>query len=318
MRLGPVRLGPPRPASRRRARVAALAAAWLLVACAPVASERPAASPAAVVTPAEAVSAGVLPPLDPALALPGPYEVDVEAGALRSAYGCEVRFEVLTPRAPGADGDAASVELLALPLASDVTVLWAHGFLRDLSSMRGWAEHAASHGLRSVAVSFCNASPFAGRHERNAEDLRRVADAARDRPNDRVVYAGFSAGGWSALLAARADPNAIGYLGLDAVVSEDQPTEAVRWRGPALFLLGEPSSCNAQGNAEALAGQLPEASFVRVAGASHCDFEDPYDPRCAWVCGRAPAEAVVSIRETIRTSASAWLLQFVGTGQTRP
>lgn len=289
-------------------------------------------------TPAEAVSAGVLPPLNPALALPGPYEVDVQAGALRSAYGCEVRFEVLTPRASGADRDAASVGPPAAPLAAppapplaeppapplaappagDVTVLWAHGFLRDLSSMRGWAEHSASHGLRSVAVSFCNSSPFAGRHERNAEDLRRVADAVRDRPNDRVVYVGFSAGGWSAFLAARADPDAIGYLALDAVVSEDPPAEAAPWRGPALFLLGEPSPCNAQGNAEALAGLLPEATFVRVAGATHCDFEDPYDPRCAWVCGRAPAEAVASIRETIRTSATAWLLQLARAGQTRP
>lgn len=59
----------------------------------------------------------------------------------------------------------------------DRTVLLGHGFLRDLRSMRGWAEHWASHGVRTAVVGFCNSTPFDGRHDRNALDLRAVDDA---------------------------------------------------------------------------------------------------------------------------------------------
>ncbi|MFU8887739.1 MAG: hypothetical protein ACNA8N_03950, partial [Trueperaceae bacterium] len=122
----------------------------VLTACAPAAVTRVTGNPG-------------LPPSDPALATVGPFVAMVEPGSLRSAFGCTVDVELHRPD----DG------------AGDVTVVLAHGFLRDLASMRGWAEHLASHGVPTAVVSFCNSSPFAGRHDRNAADLRAVADAVR-------------------------------------------------------------------------------------------------------------------------------------------
>lgn len=292
--------------ARRAYRAAALIAATLAwVACAPVV---PASTPTAP-EPALLLS---LTPEAAALAEPGPFAVDVHAGQLPSAYGCLVRYEVVTPSIPtgGASGTATG------DAASDTNgtiVVWAHGFLRDLASMRGWAVHAASHGLRSVAVSFCNSSAFAGRHQRNAEDLRLVADTVRAKSDDPVAYAGFSAGGLSALLAAASDPHAIAYLGLDAVPSGGLEAVATGWDRPGLLLVGEPSACNADGNARTIAPLVPGTAFVRVPGATHCAFEDPYDWRCEWVCGRMEEGSAASIRAAIRGTVTAWLRNVVTT-----
>jgi hypothetical protein len=87
-----------------------------------------------------------------------------------------------------------------------------------------------------------------------------------------VLYAGFSAGGLAAYLAAGSDPRASAYLGLDAVDSGGLAlARNADFRVPALFLMGEPSSCNAKNNGH---------------------FLDPYDPRTESVCGKVlPPEA---------------------------
>lgn len=282
-----------------RCRAAVVTAALTAAACAPTVPPTAEAPPVPEVVRALTLEAA-------ALAEPGPLPVDVTVGQLRSASGCVVRYEVVTPVRTD-DGDDGTEYEHGSARPSELSVVWAHGFLRDLGSMRGWARHAAGHGVRSVVVSFCNSSAFAGRHDRNAADLRLVADAVRTRPDDPVVYAGFSAGGLSALLAAASDPHAIGYLGLDPVASGGLEAEAVGWAGPAMLIVGDASACNADGNANLLAALLPGAAFVRVPGATHCAFEDPYDPRCEWVCGRMDENSAASIRATIRGTAMAWL-----------
>jgi pimeloyl-ACP methyl ester carboxylesterase len=287
----------PRPApSRPRAhRLApwlyATLLAAMLSACAPTVVTRVTGEPG-------------LPPVDSALAARGPYATVLEPGRLRSAFGCTLRFEVHRP----------------VETTGRATVVLAHGFLRNLATMRGWAEHFASHGVPTAVVSFCNSTPFDGRHDRNAADLRTVADAVRA-PGGGVLYAGFSAGGLAALLAAYDDPGAVGLLGLDAVDSGRGGRPGDGGQGlaggatgltvPALFLAAEPSSCNAGGNMLPVAERIDLAEVVRLANATHCHFEDPYAPVCERLCGRVePPEAAEAIRMAIRGLATAWVLAY--------
>jgi pimeloyl-ACP methyl ester carboxylesterase len=260
----------------------ALAVAALLWACAPAIVR--------VATPDLA-----LPTTDPRLAIPGSFAAVVEVGSLRSPFGCEVRYEVHRPTAQ-----------------EGILVLLAHGFLRDLGSMRGWAAHFASHGVATAVVSFCNSSPFDGRHDRNAIDLRALADTLR--PVDgRVLYAGFSAGGLAALLAATGDPRAVAYLGLDAVDSRGLAAQAAGLAPPALFLQAEPGACNAEANMAPFAATIAAARSLRIPHATHCHFEDPYAPLCERLCGRVePREVADAIRATIRAAATDWILQHAG------
>ncbi len=288
------RPAPSRPRAERMARwlCPALLVA-LLTSCAPTTITRVAGNPG-------------LPPSDPALATAGPFTTTVESASLRSAFGCTVVYELHRPSVA----------------AGSVTVVLAHGFLRSLASMRGWAEHLASHGVPTAVVGFCNSTPFDGRHDRNAADLRAVADAVRA-PGGGVLYAGFSAGGLAALLAASDDAGAVTLLGLDAVDSgrggrpggggQGLAAGATGLAIPALFLAAEPSSCNADGNLLPVAERIASATIVRVPNATHCHFEDPYAPLCERLCGRVePPEAADAIRATIRALATAWVLTYAG------
>jgi pimeloyl-ACP methyl ester carboxylesterase len=261
----------------------AVVAAAALAACAPA-------------TVRTAVGGLALPPSDARLAVAGPYETGVEVGRLRSRFGCDLAYEVHRPA--GRDGGALT--------------LLAHGFLRDLGTMRGWAEHLASHGVVAVVVGLCNSSPFGGRHDRNAVDLRALADALQP-AEGRVLYAGFSAGGLAALLAAADDPRTVAYLGLDAVDGGGLGVRAGGLARPALFLLAEPGACNAEGNIAPVAATIAAARTVRVPFATHCHFEDPYAPLCERLCGRLePPEAAAAVRATIRSLATAWVLEHAG------
>lgn len=212
----------------------------------------------------------------------GGSETRSERGELRSQHGCTVRFERHEPV-----GERAPRE-----------VVLAHGFLRNEASMRGWAEHFASHGVATTVVRFCNSTPLNGHHDRNADDLRAVADAVA--PERGRIYAGFSAGGLAALLASAADPLALGLLALDAVDSGGLAQGVQALTLPALVLLAEPAACNAEGNFEEVRARLPNATWTRVPAATHCHFESPYDARCEVLCGRvAPPEAAAAIRGAI-------------------
>ena len=235
---------------------------------------------------------------DGRLARPGEVPYAVETGTRRGEFALPVLYEVYRPAQP----------------RSAALVLLAHGFLRDLSSMRGWAALWASHGVTVTVASLPNSTWFNGRHERNAADLRALSRALHEGP---VLYAGFSAGGLAALLAASQDPSAVSYLGLDPVDSGGLAGQAARaFTRPALILLGEPSSCNARNNIlEALApgASRPEMSLLRVRHATHCAFENPTDPRCDRICDSVqPAEAAAKILETIRCLATAWVLSSTG------
>ena len=227
----------------------------------------------------------------------------LEAGALESASGCTLYYEYYEP-AEGSVGEASGSDL-ARGGAEPGLVVLAHGFLRDLESTRGWAKVWAGRGIRTVVVSFCNSSLFDGRHDRNAEDL--VATARLFAPGDvPVLYAGFSAGGLSALLAAGSDSRTTAYLGLDPVDSDELAATVDRLRIPALYLYGAPSSCNAENN---MIESMPDGRRIalRVPYSTHCDFEYPTDDACARLCGSVEAPVEGEIRATIRSLATAWV-----------
>jgi pimeloyl-ACP methyl ester carboxylesterase len=196
-----------------------------------------------------------------AYAAAGHFEVDIRVGSYDGAR-CVTPFSVFQPVASGTG-----------PL-----IVLAHGFQRDLESMRGWGELWASHGMTTVVVTLCNSSLLAGRHAENARDLLAVASQLGAR---QVVYAGFSAGGLSALLAANGDGRATGYLGLDPVDSGALAAGEIEQFGiPALVLLGAASACNARGNIEPVLTRMQRVTALRVAGSTHCHFENPCDKRC--------------------------------------
>jgi pimeloyl-ACP methyl ester carboxylesterase len=157
-----------------------------------------------------------------------------------------------------------------------------------------------------VVASFCASSWLDGNHDLNGRDLVMLARSVQPGP---VLYAGFSAGGLAASLAAAADPDTVAYLGLDPVDSGSLGVQArPRFRTEGLFLLGEASPCNARSN---FLSVTPEGGLVyRVRGATHGHFENPYDPAVERVCGRVePPAASEAMLETIRVLATAWVLE---------
>lgn len=227
-----------------------------------------------------------------AFAAEGGFPVQVREGRLPLAGGREIAYRVYEP--------ALSAGSPALP-----PVLIGHGFRRSLANMEGWARLIASRGRPALVASFIRSSLLDGNHDLNAADLRALADfLAPEKPR---IYAGFSAGGLSALVAAAADPLARAYLGLDPVDSGGLGTRAAAaWAAraaPSLFLFGSPSACNAENNLLApVRGVAPPAwEILSIEGATHCHFENPWSEDCAGVCGEVlPEEASAALLERIR------------------
>jgi len=207
----------------------------------------------------------------PTTALPA--GVEVVAGRLASSTGCTLDYRTFVPaapaRAPG--GDAAA----------DWVIL-AHGFLRSQQRMQGLAAAMAAAGMQVATLDFCNQKPWAGRHVQNGRDMAALAGHLGAQ---RVVYAGFSAGGLAAVLAGGSDPRSVGVLTLDLVEAQGLGVGAARSLGkPLLGLAGEPTNCNALDNGRAVFAASARAQVQRIEGAGHCDFEAPTDGLCELVC----------------------------------
>ena len=275
-----------------RAFLAVPAATLLLAAC------------ATVTTVPEAQRPPRLSGREAALAAPGPRHYTVVAGRIEGEYGRPVEYERYLPSAEGES--EARTELM---------VFLAHGFMRDLASMRGWAAHWASHGVPVTVMSLRNSTWFSGRHERNAADLRLLARTLHSGP---VLYAGYSAGGLAAFLAAAAEGGsggpAVAYLGLDTADSGGLAAAAKSgFAVPALFLLAEPSSCNARNNILEAIPERPDVRVERIRFATHCHFENPTDGACEALCGKVePEEIEEVIVARIRSLATAWVLEQAG------
>jgi pimeloyl-ACP methyl ester carboxylesterase len=173
------------------------------------------------------------------------------------------------------------------------------------------ARHLADAGVPAVTLDFCNARVWDGRHVRNGLDMIRVADALQA---ERVVYAGFSAGGLAALVAGRNDPRTVGVIALDLVDAGRIGERMARGLDrPLIGLVGDPSPCNADNNGLAVFAATAQAQVERVLGAEHCDFESPTDWLCPLICRAPPGRVTASRQDIIEAATIAAVALMQGT-----
>lgn len=221
----------------------------------------------------------------------GPAAYSKQDGEHRGVHGCLVRFETYRPDST----------------YSDLMAFLAHGFMRDLETVRGWAIHWASHRVPVTVMSLCNSSWFAGRHDRDADDMVGVGRALHEGP---VLYAGFSAGGLVAYLAAARDSRSTAYLGLDSVDHKNLVSDVSTPSFQGLMLVAEPSACNARNNILRSISAAPNIDVLRIRNTTHCHYEYPWDSRCASVCGSVePKEAREILLMSVRAQATRWMLE---------
>ncbi len=225
---------------------------------------------------------------------PGPFTLTQSAGTTQTG-GCNLSYQLFTP----SGGDASALVVLG------------HGFQRSAAQMQDMATHIASYGVRVVTPEFCHSSFLDTDHEQNGLDAAALAtELAGSNP---VIFAGHSAGGLAALVAASESDNTLALLSLDLVDSADiGNSAAANLDLPWLALAGEPDSCNSNGNGLALLAQ-PHRVGVRIQGANHCDFEGPSSGTCTAFCG-AQSEAPPLIR-ALAAAFVAWQLNLDATGE---
>ena len=208
----------------------------------------------------------------------GTADVEVSTGTL-SEVGCELEYALYTP---------AGLENAPL-------VVLGHGFTKQSDTVAGFAMYFASHGVRVATPSYCFSSFVNVDHEANGRSA--AALSAELAMGASVIHAGHSAGGLSAVIAATLDDATVGVLGLDLVDSEELGLmRAGEIDLPLLGLVGEPSACNSDNNADVLFATASNGSAIGIVGAKHCDFEEPTDSVCRTLCGVPSAARVALVK----------------------
>ena len=138
---------------------------------------------------------------------------------------------------------------------------------------------------------------------------------------DSLARLVISAGGLAALLAAADDRSSIGVLALDLVDQGGLGRRAAETLGrPIIGLFGDASRCNADNNGLAVLAAAGQGEVIRIAGATHCDFESPSDGLCRLLCEpaqRADADAGQMRKAVIATSVAA-VERLMGSTDQRP
>lgn len=203
----------------------------------------------------------------PNLGITGTAGVATRTGSKR--FGdCEMAYTVYAPNT----GTPAAVG-----------VVLAHGFQRGPAQVTGWARHFASWGFEVVVPGLCHSSILDVDHEQNGVEIAALADEVF--AGRKVIYGGHSAGGLASLVAAAADRDAAGVLGLDLVDASDVgKRKASQVTVPVWGLRGESGSCNSNANSRFVYAAAADGRSYRVTEATHCDFEDTTDILCTGVC----------------------------------
>ncbi len=218
--------------------------------------------------------------------------VQIYAAQLVTAGACPLTYRVYQPTAVDSRG----------------LVILGHGFLRSQDQMVGLATVLAASGVRVATLDYCHSRLWRGGHVQNGLDMVRLA---RELTADTVVYAGFSAGGLAALIAADHDPQAVGVLTLDLVDSQDLGRQAAqRLQVPLIGLTGEPTNCNAYGNGEPIFAIARQAQLTKIDGAGHCIFETPTDSLCEFLCTQPEPTQRANQQAAMLAKAVAALSQF--------
>ena len=204
----------------------------------------------------------------------GPYEILEETRYTHVTNCTNMKYSVYIPK-----------DIINPPV-----VVLGHGFARGPDVMAGWAEHLSSWGVEVLLPTLCHYNIFSGvDHEMNGQNMKELAYA---HGSSQVVYAGHSAGGLAAIIAASLDNNNLGVLGLDATDTQNIPNVpdligqqyAREINSQAFSLIGEPSSCNAENNGINLFNLMNNYSIIKVVDSDHCDFESPTDLGCTLTC----------------------------------
>ncbi len=209
----------------------------------------------------------------------GPYDVSVESRIASVTDCASMSYDIYSPSEP----------------VDPPVVVLGHGFARGSGVMVGWAEHLASWGVEVLLPTLCHYNVFFGvDHEMNGLNMKELTSI---HGASEVIYAGHSAGGLAAIIAAAIDDSAIGVLGLDTTDTEGVPgvddyigrDYASDVRCPSFLIAGEPSSCNSNNNGLNLFRMMSDYSAVRVTSSDHCDFENPTDSICEMSCVNSTA-----------------------------
>lgn len=225
----------------------------------------------------------------------GPYKVTAHEGIGVLPDGSEIRYTTFMPE-----------------LVWDAPwVMVGHGFMADRGTTKGLAMHWTSWGLRCVTLDFIRSTFSDGNHYENGLDmvsLRQFLDIRS------VIYAGFSAGGLSALVAAYEDTLTVACLGLDMVDNGGLGASlASGLTVPVYGLISAASDCNAQNNGLAVYSALDHSRVIRVEGSTHCHFQFPFDSRCPLACGTNHSSfTLAEIQEVILAYSTVYLLYQAG------
>jgi pimeloyl-ACP methyl ester carboxylesterase len=168
-------------------------------------------------------------------------------------------------------------------------VILAHGFLRSPQTMHHLADSFAKNGVQTACIKLKRSTPLNCNHAENARDMIALREALGWKS---VTYAGFSAGGLSALLAAAEDQACTKLLLFDPV---DQGTlgrdAAPKIRIPTLAILGKPGPGNANRNATPMLECIANHRIHPIPEATHCDFEASPSALCHRLTGSLPDPA---------------------------
>jgi pimeloyl-ACP methyl ester carboxylesterase len=185
-------------------------------------------------------------------------------------------------------------------------VILAHGFLRNPQTMHQLAESFAKSSIQPACIKLKRSTPWNGKHAENARDMIALREALGWKS---VIYAGFSAGGLSALLAASEDEACAKLLLLDPVDHGSLGMDAAsKIRVPTLAMLGKPGPGNAHRNASAMLAAIPGCRVIDIPDAIHCDFEAKPSALCHRLTGsKADASRTAATHETIFYESSRFL-----------
>ena len=181
------------------------------------------------------------------------------------------------------------------------------------------AEHLASWGVEVLLPTLCHYNVIWGvDHELNGQNM---VELGNYHGADEVVYAGHSAGGLAAIIAASLDGTNLGVLGLDTTDTEGVfgvadfigQQYAPNVTSITFSIRGEPSTCNSSGNGLNLFEMMNNSYKTKVSEADHCDFEYPTNFGCELNCENS--NAIISddeIRSEIIMLGTSAILSLTG------
>jgi len=184
-------------------------------------------------------------------------------------------------------------------------IIFRHGFSRSKESLAACAEHWATRGLHVLLNdSRTGLRPdYPGRDSGDMIDCADWAVRNSSQPGhylhgavnkDAVVIGGFSAGGYTALIATNKNC-ALGEGNFTCtlmVLFDPYPVDAEHAAAlareiniPSIMLHAEDGVCNGRGKGKVMFQNTAGPTYaVHIKGAHHCDFEPQSSLGCAMIC----------------------------------